>query len=273
MIKEEKQKLKYINTTDKRRVLVAGDIHGDYESLRNILGKFNSDEDILVFLGDYADRGENGTEVINKVYDLVKQYQNEVIALKGNHEDYAILCLDNELDNETIVVPKFKPCTLKREVNQKFENPYDFWCQIFKPFLDKTYLAAIISNEILFVHGGVSRKIKDINSLMDPEKKIEEDVLWSDPFDGIGEKTNPRGYGVLFGNGVSDYVCKKLNVRRIVRSHEPRKAREGPYVEHDGRVITTSATQVYGGKPFLLEILLNNTDEVFENLRDHVIFI
>lgn len=41
------------------RVLAIGDVHGMYEKLIKLMDKirFNPDEDLLIFLGDYIDRG------------------------------------------------------------------------------------------------------------------------------------------------------------------------------------------------------------------------
>ena len=50
-----------------RNVIVAGDIHGDYASFQRILKQFNSRQDLIVFLGDYADRGPKGIEVIEGI--------------------------------------------------------------------------------------------------------------------------------------------------------------------------------------------------------------
>jgi hypothetical protein len=123
------------------------------------------------------------------------------------------------------------------------------------------YLAAIIPGEVLFVHGGISSKIKDRKSLENPTPDIELDILWSDPADENGEQFNNRGAGVEFGQDVTKEVCRRLDVKRIVRSHEPKKASDGPCYEHDGRVITTNGTGVYGGKPFLLVIDMDDISE------------
>ena len=71
-----------------RYLIVAGDLHGDYSSYQKILDYFNPKNDYLVFLGDYADRGNHGMAVLRGVTRLIQKYPNHVIALKGNHEDY-----------------------------------------------------------------------------------------------------------------------------------------------------------------------------------------
>jgi predicted MPP superfamily phosphohydrolase len=91
-----------------RRLLVVGDLHGDYPSLHAVLNRFDPNQDVLVFLGDYADRGSSGVEVIETVDALAKKHPENVFPLKGNHEEYS--------DNG---IPKFYPCNLIEEVNQK----------------------------------------------------------------------------------------------------------------------------------------------------------
>jgi hypothetical protein len=111
-----------------------------------------------------------------------------------------------------------------------------------------------VPDEALFVHGGISSKIKSLNDLEYPTADVEADVLWSDPFGGNGEYPNPRGEGVVFGADITINVYEKLGVKRIVRSHEPLRVKcsGGPCYSHDRRVITTSTTSVYGGCPFVL---------------------
>jgi hypothetical protein len=41
-------------------------------------------------------------------------------------------------------------------------------------------------------------------------------------------------------------------VKKIIRSHEPKKALKGPQYSHDGKVTTISSTNAYGGTPFVL---------------------
>jgi len=238
------------------RLIVAGDIHGDYESFQRIRNLFDPEHDRLIFLGDYADRGPSGLEVIDGVWGLVREYPSRVIAMKGNHEDYG------ESGR-----PSFSPCDLMREAYEKRGSWGSYFEGQLKPFLGKLHLAVLVPGEVLFVHGGVSNRIKVVNDLRAPSERIEKDVLWSDPFKGYGERPNMRGVGIEFGKDVSEGICRRLGVKRIVRSHEPRKARHGPYVEHDGRVVTTSSTIIYGGIPFVLVLPAKKLKEAFWHLE------
>jgi len=234
------------------RILVVGDVHGDHDSLSSLLEIFDPVKDNVVFLGDYADRGSKGIEVIETVNSLVKKYPKNVVALKGNHEDYS------EYGN-----PKFSPCTLISEAEEKKRSWIEYFQQELKPFIEKLYLAAMIPNETLFVHGGISSKIKTLDDLRYPNREIEEDIIWSDPAsDEYTEGPNPRGAGVLFGKDIVDNIHKSFGVKRIIRSHEPTKASTKPCYEYDGRVITINSTNVYGGTPFILIVDAKNLSDI-----------
>ncbi len=72
------------------RYLVVSDIHGEIGKLEKVLNEasYRPDEDQLVLLGDYVDRGAHSREVVEKVKELVEE--NGAIAIKGNHDDLFI---------------------------------------------------------------------------------------------------------------------------------------------------------------------------------------
>jgi predicted MPP superfamily phosphohydrolase len=223
------------------KVFVVGDLHGDYESFKNAVKIFDENKeegDILIFLGDYADRGPNGVEIISELYRLLK-IRKDIVALKGNHEDYS-------KDGE----PKFYPCDLIDEANTKINGGWEtFWKETFQNFLG--YLKpAYIAGKVLFVHGGISKRIQSREELF--KKENEEILLWSDPYDEEGEIPSSRGAGVEFGEDITNKVLKKLDVKLIVRSHQPDKAAYGePYFEHSGKIVTINSSKVYG-IPFMV---------------------
>jgi serine/threonine protein phosphatase 1 len=70
---------------------VIPDIHGCVRTLETIIEKqiMPNKNDLLVFLGDYIDRGPDSKGVIDIIMDLQANEYN-VVALKGNHEDYCV---------------------------------------------------------------------------------------------------------------------------------------------------------------------------------------
>lgn len=76
------------------RLLVMGDIHGQYQKMERVLRLcgFRPEVDQLVLLGDYIDRGPESQRVVSEVIHLVK---NGATALYGNHEDLMCRGLKN----------------------------------------------------------------------------------------------------------------------------------------------------------------------------------
>lgn len=229
-------------TSNIETVYVAGDLHGDYDSFKRILNIYKEAENgsLLLFLGDYADRGPYGVEVITGLNDMLDKSDN-IVALKGNHEMY--------INGK----PCFYPCSLTSEAKDKYTSWEKFYKVILLQFFSKLNIGAIINN-VLFIHAGVSTNIK---SMADLENTInEQTILWSDPSPFHGEHVGIRGAGVAFGEDITDTVLNSLGLRLIVRSHEPMKAVKGPYVEHSGKVITINSCASYGEsmKRFILKI-------------------
>ncbi len=71
------------------RTFVFGDIHGDLDALRKVVGRLPKllPEDTLVFLGDYLDRGPHPMEVVRVVRAFDRELGCKVVPLRGNHED------------------------------------------------------------------------------------------------------------------------------------------------------------------------------------------
>ena len=138
---------------------------------------------------------------------------------------------------------------------------------MFQPLLQRLYLSALIPNHILFVHGGVSSQILNEKTLANPSQKVVEDILWSDPVNSEGEYLNPRGAGMEFGRDISQLVCQRLGISRIVRAHDPRKVLDGPCVQHNGRVITVNSSSVYGGRPFILSLPTEDISRALTNIK------
>ena len=97
-----------------KRILAIGDIHGEYGKLVDLYGKigFNPAEDLLVFLGDYIDRGPEPLEVLD--WMMKREDAPNIVMLRGNHEQ---MMLDH-------YVPKARQKTLGWDVP---EFPYEDW--------------------------------------------------------------------------------------------------------------------------------------------------
>jgi len=69
------------------KIFVIGDIHGCLDMLNRLMDKiaWRPDDDLLIFLGDYVDRGENCKEVVDYLIAMRRCSLN-VNCLLGNHD-------------------------------------------------------------------------------------------------------------------------------------------------------------------------------------------
>lgn len=64
-------------------MIIIGDVHGGFDTLRKLVDKLPQDENIC-FVGDLIDRGPKSVEVVDFVID------NGFDCVLGNHEDLMI---------------------------------------------------------------------------------------------------------------------------------------------------------------------------------------
>lgn len=88
---------------DGQLVYAVGDIHGRYDLMKGLLAQVLADaaaraagrRPVLVFLGDYVDRGPQSAEVVEALTWLQGRRDLEIHVLKGNHEQALLDFLDN----------------------------------------------------------------------------------------------------------------------------------------------------------------------------------
>lgn len=74
-----------------RRILVAGDIHGQIKALKRALRQVNfnpKEGDYLIMLGDLIDRGYGSKETLDFAMKLVDR--GDALVIRGNHEQMAL---------------------------------------------------------------------------------------------------------------------------------------------------------------------------------------
>jgi serine/threonine protein phosphatase 1 len=73
--------------------IAVGDIHGNLAALEDLLRQLRAVAaagDVMVFLGDYIDRGPNTKECVDAILALQQDMPAEVVCLCGNHEDWLL---------------------------------------------------------------------------------------------------------------------------------------------------------------------------------------
>ncbi len=249
--------------------LVIGDLHGDFESLRLILQETrftqkmeNAKDATMIFLGDYGDRGNKPVEVYYTILKLKLSFPTQVVLLRGNHEG----------PENLIASPHDLPF--------RFQNRFsEDWMPIYKKtrtLWRGLYNAVFVDECFLMVHGGISPKISSLQDIAQVSEagneSLLEDLLWNDPVEGLrGISLSPRGAGKLFGKDVTEAVLGRLDVKVLIRGHEPSET--GFKINHRGRVLTLFSRK---GEPYYNRCgayLQLQLEEKYENAQQLVPFI
>lgn len=91
----------YIETPEKGRQLLIGDVHGCSETLRLLLQKLDLRTwDQIIFLGDYINKGPDSKGVLDLILEL-KNNNYTVFCLRGNNESYLLNTLKKN-DNRVL---------------------------------------------------------------------------------------------------------------------------------------------------------------------------
>ena len=217
------------------KIIFVGDLHGDLESLVYILKKSNfikrakENRDVLmIFLGDYGDRGPFSVEVYYLVLKLKENFPDKILMLRGNHEG----------PDDLLAYPHDLPFQLNQRFGDSGKEAYKVLRGLFNELLN----AVLVKERCLVVHGGIPANANNIEDFAfaherHPNETLLEEILWSDPYEGIrGTIPSPRGAGKLFGSDVTMRVLERLGVNFLVRGHEP--CDNGFKLNHNGKVLT-----------------------------------
>jgi serine/threonine-protein phosphatase PP1 catalytic subunit len=191
-------------------ILVCGDIHGQFYDLLSFLklgGPVPTHK--YLFLGDYVDRGHNSIECFTLLLSLKVRYPGHIWLLRGNHETADISKLYGFYDE---CAARYRP-----ELWERFTDVF-LWLPI----------AAIISDRIFCVHGGLSPELHDLaqiekiaRPLAIPTRGLLSDLLWSDPDPEQAEwAKSTRGTAFTYGETVVENFLRKNDFDLICRGHQ-----------------------------------------------------
>jgi diadenosine tetraphosphatase ApaH/serine/threonine PP2A family protein phosphatase len=224
-----------VNVKASAEAIVVGDLHGDLESLVYILNtsgfveKASQDKEILlIFLGDYGDRGIYSPEVYYLVLKLKQLFPQKIVLMRGNHEG----------PDDLLAYPHDLPENLRARFGEEGSVVYSKIRKLF-PYL---YNAVVVDEIYVMVHGGVPSSVSSIEDLIfahlkHPKERHLEEILWSDPDETIkGTYPSPRGAGRFFGEDVTQKFLSMLGVKILIRGHEP--AQNGFKISHNGKILT-----------------------------------
>lgn len=165
----------FVSSKD-RRILAVGDIHGCAKELSELIKKVDPKrDDLVIFLGDYVDRGPDSRAVIDQILDLSGRC--EVVGLMGNHEQMFLDFLDSpDSIGAGLFILNGGASTLARYATPQLEDGSYVIPEEHLVFL-RGLKIFFQTQDHLFVHAGVPVHKRDL-SLLDADED-RETCLWT----------------------------------------------------------------------------------------------
>lgn len=213
---------KLIEIRKTQRVIFVGDTHGDLEASQKIVKEYLKPGNILVFLGDYVDRGAQSKGNLDFLLKTKSRKPKQIYLLQGNHEG-----------------PHFAEF-----------YPADFWESLDKESYKKyiriveRFPLVLVVKDIIALHG----VLPDVENL-DQINKIElgsrqwHQITWGDFTSADGEYLgiDCASGRPLFGRDWFLKLMKRFGKKVLIRSHQP----DAPLFMFDDWCLTIFTSSAY----------------------------
>jgi len=196
-------------------IVFVGDTHGDFSSTLAVFSEFDPCQYLIIFLGDYIDRGPNSVRNINYILIQKLLHKKNIIVLRGNHET-PMANFYYGFNEELAHICSKNSVQLFERYNELFS---------FMP-----YSVLLKENGILALHGGLATKLKKLHELNNirkgdliPKDTIAFQILWNDPNDEVQSMKflkSKRGENCFyFGRDIVEDFLSSNNLCYIIRGH------------------------------------------------------
>ncbi|WP_440119819.1 metallophosphoesterase family protein [Paenibacillus sp. QZ-Y1] len=166
------------------------DIHGCYDEFNALLEHvaYNPEQDELILLGDYVDRGPKSKQVVEQIMQMHEQHN--IIVIKGNHDAMMVKALTHDVEEyDKHWIRNGGLHTLASYVQVSFDEEQIDWNAYAEAkqwirthfehhlrFLEQLPLVYEIPGYI-FVHAGINPDVEDWRT------QPEQDFIWiREPF-------------------------------------------------------------------------------------------
>lgn len=234
-ILEKEPKLIEIKTKEIEKIIFVGDTHGDFDASQKVIKKYFGPKNIIVFLGDYVDRGPQSKENFDFLLEKKIEFPGQIYLLQGNHEAYHIL--------------EFLPADFWQGLsNEEYQN----YCLI----AEKLPLA-LATEEIIALHGGLPdiENLQEINKIKVGGLGYSElrmagrafnpwfQITWANFIEKKGEflGINPLTGRPEFGKDWFFKIMERFKKKVLIRSHQP----TAPLFIFDDRCLTIFTSSAY----------------------------
>ncbi|MEZ4287008.1 MAG: metallophosphoesterase family protein [Polyangiales bacterium] len=239
---------------ERYEIVVLGDLHGCYSCLKAAVlqseflqkvAAYKNDptgkpKPLLVFLGDYIDRGFFGTHgVLRAAMQIFVSAPDHVVLLRGNHERF--------LERGDQIVAGVRPAETLTELQERFEIP------VLRKYmaLFEQLPSMMIFERTMFVHAGIPRdrtvrtELQSLRALNDPDIRFQ--MMWSDPSstDIIPAQLQQNVTRFAFGRLQAADFLNRIGCTTLIRGHE--KCDDGFRIDYEDDQIALMTLFSSGG--------------------------